>query len=112
MTTILIPVSPAELIDKITILELKKDRIADPTKLTNIEHELVLLRAELVKLPASSGLHDLMEALRTVNEAIWDAEEALRAGSPHQKNDERFRVKRAINELLGSAITEEKSHQT
>lgn len=108
---ILIPVSPAELIDKLVILEIKEGRIKDPLKLANIKHELTLLRAELTKLPTSSKLRDLMEELRTVNEAIWDAEEALRVHTPHQKNDERFRVKRAINTLLDSAITEEKSHQ-
>lgn len=111
MTTILVPISPGELVDKIVILEIKKARIADPTKLANIEHELMLLRTELAKLPTPPELHDLMEELRAVNKAIWDAEEALRAHTPRQKNDERFRVKRAISGLFNSAIVEEKSHQ-
>jgi len=124
MTTIIsIPVSPAELLDKITILEIKEERIQDEVKLANVRAELALLVAELAKLPTSPELITFKEKLKKANKVIWDSEELIRerwdedaealkqAKISHAGNDERFRLKRAINDLLGSAITEEKSHQ-
>lgn len=123
MTTILIPVSPAELIDKIVILEIKEERIKDSLKLANVERELELLRVELAKLSISAELEALKEKLKRENEIVWESEEAVRAHGDndaevlkqarisHRGNDERFRLKRRINDLLGSSITEEKSHQ-
>lgn len=123
MNVIHIPVSPAELLDKITILEIKQERISDEEKLQNIEKELALLQDELEKLPQSSRLEDLKTKLKMANEKIWDSEELVRkhwdndneclkqARISHAGNDERFHTKRAINELVGSDILEEKSHQ-
>ena len=124
-TLIHIPVSPGELIDKVTVLQIKKAKIADETKLANVSRELDLLLAEVAKLPQSEELTKLWESLRAANEVIWDSEELLRAPEikndppafnaqahiSHDGNDERFRLKRAINEALGSSIIEVKSHQ-
>lgn len=123
MTTILIPVSPAELLDKISILEIKEARIQDDAKLSAVKNELALLRAESAKLPQSAELSALYMELKEANEAVWDSEEMIRAewGSDekfleasrvsHAGNDERFKIKRKINDLLGSGISEVKSHQ-
>lgn len=123
MTTILIPVSPAELLDKISILEIKEARIQDEVKLSAVKNELALLRAESAKLSQSPELSALYMELKEANEAVWDSEEMIRAewGSDekflaasrvsHAGNDERFKIKRKINDLLGSGISEVKSHQ-
>jgi len=122
---ILIPISAAELFDKITILQIKKARIADAAKLTQVSKELDLLMAGVATLPQSHELTALTEKLRSANEVIWDSEELIRtdkvrsdttlfaeqARISHDSNDERFRTKQTINELLGSAINEVKSHQ-
>lgn len=122
-TVIFVPISPGELIDKITILEIKEERIHDEAKLMNIRKELAMLRVELDKLPHSAELDTLHKELFDANALIWDAEEVLRphwdedalfleySRKAHAGNDERFRIKRKINEHLGSAINEEKSHQ-
>ncbi len=122
-TALAIPSSPAELMDKISILKIKDERIVDPVKLRNVRAELELLLNEYYKLPQSEELGKLGEALKVVNESIWDAEELLRAHweeddkvlmyarIAHKENDERFRIKRRINELLGSSVVEVKSHQ-
>jgi hypothetical protein len=121
--TILIPVSPGELADKMSVLMIKEARITDGAKLKNIQSELAILTSEFAKLTASPELSQLVAQLRAVNEAIWDAEEAVRAPGvddvaflaaarlSHSKNDERFHLKRRINDLLGSTVVEEKSHQ-
>lgn len=123
MTTILIPVSPAELLDKISILEIKEARIEDVEKLSAVKNELALLRSESAKLPQSAELSELYAELRQANEDVWDSEEMIRtewgndekflAASrvSHAGNDERFKIKKKINELLGSGISEVKSHQ-
>lgn len=122
---VFIPVSPSELIDKITILEIKLVEIQDELKRANIraEHELLVKTlSEVVTL--SDGVLALKEELRVINKSIWDSENLVReywgddtrflegARSSHYMNDERARVKRAINELFGSSIIEEKSHPT
>jgi uncharacterized protein YPO0396 len=123
MSTVLIPVSPAELIDKITILEIKSERITDEAKLSAVRSELSLLNAEYVKLQATAEIEKLKQELKVANEAIWDGEEAVRkdwgddakflsaSRTSHAGNDRRFHIKRQINELLSSGITEVKSHQ-
>ena len=123
MTHILIPVSAGELADKITILEIKSERIADAVKLKSVKTELGLLRAEFGKLTQSPEVSALVQLLKSANEKIWDEEEALRAEGvgdedflnrskiSHSGNDERFRLKSEINRLLGSEIVEVKSHQ-
>lgn len=122
-TLILIPISPAELIDRVTILQLKKERISDAEKLTHIERELKMLEEKIDNLLDSPKLRKLTEALRDANARIWEGEELIRAHwkdnekvlaasrLSHAGNDERFRIKFEINLLLGSEITEVKSHQ-
>jgi hypothetical protein len=123
---VLIETSPGELIDKITILEIKSERIGDPDKLRNVRVELeALLAARDREIVASEKLATLTAELRAVNEAIWDVEEELRrceqagdfgpgfvelARSVYKNNDRRAALKRAINEELGSRIIEEKSY--
>ncbi len=120
-----IPVSPAELFDKITVLQIKSTEIKVSEKLAHVHKELNLLLAEAAKLPQSAELTTLVNTLRTANKTIWDSEELIRtdkvrgdttlfaeqAHISHDGNDERFRTKQAINALLGSAINEVKSHQ-
>ena len=124
--TISVEVAPGELIDKITILEIKAERITDPDKLANVRHELLLLTAARDRaVPPSIALDELTTQLRQVNQALWDVEDALRvcegqeqfdaefirlARWVYQHNDQRAAYKRKVNELLGSSIVEEKSY--
>lgn len=118
-----VQVSPGELIDKLTILEIKMEEIHDTKKLVNVERELTLLLDVMKKeLPPSEELTRLHTELRIINKKIWDTENDVRefwnddakflagARGSHFYNDERARVKREINQLLGSTIIEEKSH--
>ena len=117
------PISFGELVDKITILEIKRERIADATKRANVEQELELLWA--VPLPASPELTALAAELKVVNERLWDIEDDVRrcesagdfgrrfvalARAVYKNNDERAALKRRVNDLLDSAIVEEKSY--
>jgi tetratricopeptide (TPR) repeat protein len=118
--------APGELIDKITILEIKAERITDPGKLANVRHELRLLTSARDRaVPPSTELDELTAALRRVNLALWDVEDALRICEHHEQfdaefirlarsvykyNDRRAAYKRRVNELLGSSILEEKSY--
>jgi hypothetical protein len=122
-----IAISHGELIDKITILEIKAQRIGDAAKRANVEKELALLRATwAAHVPSSPALDAQIDALRAVNAKLWDVEDALRdkerqrqfdaefielARSVYFTNDERARIKRAINQLLDSDLIEEKSYQ-
>jgi len=128
MSTISVPVSYGELIDKITILEIKSERIKDAAKLVNVRVELDLLNktwgdaaVSRIDIGAERG------ALRAVNEALWDIEDRIRvkekakafdaefvelARSVYIRNDERASVKRAINDKLGSTLVEEKSYES
>lgn len=118
-----IPVSPGELIDKITVLEIKRDRLTDESKRGHVLHELALLQKVLESLPHPEGIDELHQRLRAANETIWESEDAIRqywedearfleqSRISHATNDERFRIKREINELFGSTIIEVKSHQ-
>jgi len=121
------PLSVGELIDKITILEIKAQRIKDPEKLRNITKELNVL----VGVREAAGLDTPRMAafaseLRTVNSRLWDIEDGLRelearqdfggrfvelARNVYLNNDARARIKRQINEASGSAIVEEKSYR-
>jgi len=122
-----IPVSWGELFDKITILEIKRDRIEDAAKLANISRELDALRqvCESSRLPGQT-LDDLVGELRSVNEALWDIEDDIRAcerggdfserfielaRSVYKTNDRRAELKYQINRLLGSELVEEKSYE-
>jgi hypothetical protein len=117
------PVSWGELIDKITILEIKAERLRAPAAQANAAHELALLREVLTVAPA--GLAALRTELAAVNRRLWDIEDDIRrkeaaqafdaefialARAVYRNNDERSRLKRAINQLLGSGIIEEKQY--
>lgn len=122
---ILAPISLGELIDKITILELKQEYITDPAKLANINNELDELLAILKTLLIQPFPQSQREALKAVNRELWHIENFKRecegngrfdrafieAGREvYLKNDVRARIKREINTLTGSAIVEEKSY--
>jgi hypothetical protein len=126
MTEIRVPISPGELIDKITILQIKSERITDPQKVANVRNELALLEATWRESPFSTSDVDAEWAsLRRINEKLWDVEDLLRdkernrtfdqefidlARAVYFTNDERAAVKREINTKLGSKIVEEKSY--
>jgi hypothetical protein len=117
-----VPVSWGELIDKITILEIKVERMRAPEAVANARRELELLRSVLGE---PDGVAAMKDALAAVNRKIWDIEDAIRAKEAagsfdnefielargvYQNNDERSRIKRVINETLRSAIIEEKQY--
>ncbi len=122
----LIPVSWGELIDKITILEIKVERLDVPGAVANALHELALLRRTLGALGDPPGaLEMLRRQLSDANRRLWDIEDQIRqkeasrsfdadfvalARAVYRTNDERSRIKRAINELLQSGIIEEKQY--
>ncbi len=124
--SVAIEMAPAELIDKITILAIKSQRIGDAEKLQNVRRELDSLCAARDRtILTSEALAALTTELRVVNEDLWNIEDEVRvceqhsdfgprfvelARSVYKKNDHRASVKRRINELLGSAILEEKSY--
>ncbi|MFM2110051.1 MAG: hypothetical protein EBV65_04520 [Gammaproteobacteria bacterium] len=127
MKDILVPISPGELLDKITILRIKSARMTDPVKVGNVRLELDLLEktwresgAAIPEVAADEA------ALQRVNEALWDIEDKIRdkelasafdaefielARAVYVTNDERAAVKKRINVALGSRIVEEKSYK-
>jgi tetratricopeptide (TPR) repeat protein len=123
---ILVETAPGELIDKITILEIKKARIQDAGKLHNVRRELAVLGAARDRaVPHSPEAEKLTAELKAVNEALWQIEDELRrcekaedfgmrfvelARSVYWHNDRRAALKRKINDLLGSILKEEKSY--
>ena len=127
MKDVLVPVSPGELLDKITILRIKVARILDAAKLANVKLELELLEASW----RDSGCAALAQAqdehaLQHVNEQLWDIEDRIRdkeakqtfdrefielARAVYVSNDERAAIKKRINVRLGSRIVEEKSYK-
>ena len=127
MSEILAPVSFGELLDKISILQIKSERIADPAKLANVRKELDALSATWLEHPAAQAqIPELRANLKAVNERLWDIEDDIRRCEQNQsfgeefirlaravyfENDERARIKKAINLALGSAYVEEKSYQ-
>ena len=127
MSEISVPVSFGELLDKITILEIKSERIADAAKLVNIRRELdALNRTWSMHQAAAVDITALRAALKAVNERLWVIEDDIRlqekaqdfgaefvrlARSVYFENDERARIKRDINLELGSAYVEEKSYE-
>ena len=127
MSQISVPVSYGELIDKITILEIKSERIGDSAKLANVRIELDLLNETWCADPASRiDITTERAQLHAVNEALWDIEDRIRlkekarafddefvelARSVYIRNDERAAIKRVINQKLGSTLVEEKSYQ-
>ncbi|MBM4238606.1 MAG: hypothetical protein FJ154_03620 [Gammaproteobacteria bacterium] len=127
MKDILVPISPGELLDKITILRIKSARMTDPVKVGNVRLELELL--EKTWRDSGSAIPEVAAdeaALQRVNEALWDIEDKIRdkelasafdaefielARAVYVTNDERASVKKRINVALGSRIVEEKSYK-
>jgi hypothetical protein len=123
---ILVEIAPGELIDKITILEIKLEQIKDSGKLANIQREYQILNeVRKSQIKETAELTYLMAELKRINTALWIIEDDIRdleraknfgpefielARSVYRTNDERAAVKRAINDLLNSAIIEEKSY--
>ncbi|OAN52207.1 hypothetical protein A6A04_00450 [Paramagnetospirillum marisnigri] len=124
--SVLVPVSWGEIIDKITILEIKAERLADAAKLANVTKELnELVAVREREFPAHAGLAALSAELKAINEKLWVIEDDIRdcerakdfgakfielARAVYVTNDERAAVKRKVNDLLGSALVEEKSY--
>lgn len=120
-----ISISLGELIDKISILKIKKEKIDDANKLSNVKYELETLEEELAQLNID-GAEDYLSQLVTVNSELWDIEDDIRvlekekrfddefiklARSVYVTNDKRFAVKNAINNHFGSDIKEVKSYE-
>ena len=120
-----VPVSWGELLDKITILQIKRERIADRTARENVSLELAQLREVATQVLQRGGFAPLLDRLKAINEGLWDIEDAIRreeararfgpefiglARSVYRQNDRRAALKREINELLKSELVEEKSY--
>lgn len=126
MDQILVPTSPGELIDKLTILRLKTERISDPQKLANVRIEqAALMETARAHLPESAELRELWEELYAINAELWVIEDDIRACEARKDfgdafirlaravyvtNDRRAAVKKKINVALGSELVEEKSY--
>lgn len=120
------PISVGEFLDKLSILEIKSERITDSAKLTNIRNELALLRGVWTQSSfAQADIADEYRTLRAVNEQLWDIEDRIRlkeaaktfdqefidlARSVYILNDRRAASKRRLNKTLGSELIEEKSY--
>ena len=118
--------SPGEFLDKLSILEIKAERITAESRLANVRRELELLRATWSASPlAGRDVSVLTAQLRVVNEALWDIEDRIRlkeaaqafdaefielARSVYRTNDRRAAIKRELNVVLGSELLEEKSY--
>lgn len=127
MENIKVPVSPGEVLDKITILEIKSERMSDPEKVANVRIELELLRETwAASIRDDDVIKDLHAELKSINEALWEIEDDIRdkerakefdsdfielARSVYFTNDRRSEVKKRLNLHLGSQIIEEKSYQ-
>jgi len=122
-----VPLSVGEVLDKVTILEIKSERISDPAKLENIRTELGHLRALLVDpVFEDAAVCSLVDALKRINEALWDIEDDIRAEEAAEQfgsrfielaravyvtNDKRALLKKQLNEATGSTLVEEKSYK-
>jgi hypothetical protein len=121
-----VEVSWGELIDKITILEIKEQRLTSPAAVANVRKELAAVTRTVAELnPAPTGLDALKKELKAINETLWDIENRTRAKeaaktfdqqfieltrSVYLNNDKRAGIKRRINELLNSGLVEEKQY--
>lgn len=126
MSEIKVPVSFGELLDKISILQIKSERMTDPDKLANVRSELSALEQTWMAHPAAGGdIARLRAQLKEVNERLWVIEDDIRdkekmqafddgfvqlARAVYFENDERARIKKDINLALGSSYVEEKSY--
>lgn len=120
------PISWGELLDKITILEIKSERMTDEKKLANIRTELKELNHTVNEASMlSAGVISLLRELKLINEKLWEIEDDIRdcerqkdfgarfielARAVYFTNDERARLKREINDAMGSTLVEEKSY--
>lgn len=127
MTMINTPVSPGEILDKITILEIKAINISDQEKQKNVRNELtILLKTWDQHVESSKKLLELKQQLKKVNQDLWNIEDNIRikeskkefddefiqiARSVYVENDKRAAVKKEVNILLGSELVEEKSYE-
>ena len=127
MENIKVPVSPGEVLDKITILEIKSERMIDPEKVANVRAELALLQETWAEnIRDTEVIQDLHAKLKEINEALWEIEDDIRdkerakefderfielARAVYVTNDRRSEVKKELNLHLGSEIVEEKSYQ-
>jgi hypothetical protein len=127
MNEIKVPISPGELLDKITILRIKSQRMSDPAKVSNVRLELRALEETWsASVYAEVDVDADVSALLSVNERLWVIEDDIRdkeraqafdadfirlARAVYFENDERAAIKRRINTKLGSAIVEEKSYR-
>ena len=127
MNEILIPISPGELLDKITILQIKAERIADPAKVANVKTELEMLsRGWDESVESDDVITALSAELKSINEALWEIEDDIRdeernrrfgerfvelARAVYVTNDKRADAKKRVNLHLNSTIVEEKSYQ-
>ncbi|WP_096702656.1 DUF6165 family protein [Magnetospirillum sp. 15-1] len=124
--SVLVPQSWGEIIDKITILEIKAERLSDAAKIANVTKELdELVSVREREFPDHAGLAGLSAELKAINEKLWVIEDDIRdcerakdfgpkfvelARAVYFTNDERAAAKRKVNDLLGSALIEEKSY--
>jgi transcriptional regulator of nitric oxide reductase len=127
MENIHVPVSPGEVLDKITILEIKSERMDDPEKVANVRVELALLKETWNQaVTEDEVIRNLHDQLKEINEALWEIEDDIRdkervkefderfielARAVYFTNDRRSKVKKELNIHLGSEIVEEKSYQ-
>jgi len=127
MDIIQVPVSPGEVLDKITILEIKSERISDPDKVANVRRELeLLLETWQQSVAQDETVHRIHAELKAINEALWEIEDNIRdkerakefdqhfielARRVYVTNDQRANAKKALNSYLGSEIVEEKSYR-
>ena len=124
---VLVPISVGELIDKIVILEIKSERIKNANQLANIANELGALRAVRLGDVDRARLDALSAELKRVNAKLWEVEDSIRecdargdfgddfielARAVYRFNDERARLKKAINVESGSRLVEEKSYKS
>ncbi len=124
MTGIRITVSPGELLDRITILEVRLSRTQEEAQAAAVREAKNLVKVFTTAVPMNDLVNDLWDTLRAVNADIWDAEDVIRlcmkagefgplfvkaAREAHAKNDERARLKAEVNRLLGAPV-EEKSY--
>lgn len=127
MNEILIPISPGELLDKITILQIKAERITDPAKVENVKTELEMLSKVWDESVESDDVLTALGAeLKSINETLWEIEDDIRdeernrrfgerfvelARAVYVTNDKRADAKKRVNLHLNSTIVEEKSYQ-
>lgn len=123
---VMIPVSWGELFDKLTILQIKVQRMRDPAKINNVRKELTELEKVLHSAePLAAAVIEVMDKLRVANSKLWDIEDEIRgcerakrfddefvrlARAVYYTNDDRAALKKRINLLMGSELVEEKSY--